>query len=315
MLHDKIGIMKTTMTYPMIHNLCQMTVQQFLIKQGYSQSLLRRLRNSSQGITINGETVYTTHKLSQGDILTVCLQEEESSQHIVPTPMPLHIEYEDEHMMVLNKAAGVPIHPSQGNFSNTLANGLAFYFQEKGETFIFRAINRLDRDTTGLLIVAKNSLSACILSDMVKKREIHRRYLAVVCKKLPSQGTIDAPIARVDGSTIERGVDYIHGETAITHYKRLFYDPVTDHSLAGIRLETGRTHQIRVHLKSIGHPLPGDFLYNPDYRYISRQTLHSYGLDFLHPISKEPHSFTAPLPEDMQFINLRASAGPWDNDF
>lgn len=304
-----------TMTYPIPQQFSKMTVQQFLIQQGYSQNLIRRLRNSNEGITIRGKIVYTTHKLSQGETLSVCIQEEENSEHIVPTPMPLHIEYEDEHIIILNKDAGIPIHPSQGNFSNTLANGIASYFQEKGETFVFRAINRLDRDTTGLLIIAKNSLSACILSDMVKKREIHRRYLAIVSKKLPSQGRIDAPIARVNGSTIERGVDFIHGETAITHYKRLYYDPVTDHSLAGIRLETGRTHQIRVHFKSIGHPLPGDFLYNPDYRYTNRQTLHSYGLDFLHPISKEPLSFTAPLPEDMQFINLPSTLSPWDSDF
>lgn len=304
-----------TMTYTIKQPFEVMTVKQYLLNLGYSQSLIRQLRNTKNGITVEGETVYTTRVLKPGELLSVFICEEESSRNIVPTSMPIQIQYEDEHLLVINKAAGVPIHPSQGNFDHTLANGIAYYFKEKNEAFIYRAINRLDRDTTGLLVLAKNPLSACILSDMVKKRELHRRYLAVVQGKLPLSGTIDAPIARADGSTIERCVDRINGEEARTHYKRLYYDPVTGHSLAGLTLETGRTHQIRVHLKSIGHPLPGDFLYHPDYRYITRQALHSFRLDFLHPIKKEPLSFEAPLPEDMQFIGITSTVGLWDNDF
>lgn len=205
--------------------------------------------------------------------------------------------------MVVNKEADVPIHPSQGNHSHTLANGIAHYFKEKGDSFVYRAINRLDRDTTGLLILAKNPLSACILSNMVKHRQIQRRYLAIVCGNLPESGIIDNPIKRVDDSTIERCVSP-SGERAVTHYKKLFYDPVTDHSLAGLELETGRTHQIRVHLNSIGHPLPGDFLYHPDYRYIKRQALHSFRLNFIHPIEQIPLFFEAPLPKDMQFLKI-----------
>lgn len=303
------------MSYPITHTIKELSVKQYLLEQGYSQSLIRQLRNTENGITIDGKPAYTTHLLRPGEVLSACFREDKGSEHIAPTPMPLHIKYEDEHILVVNKDAGVPIHPSQGYFENTLANGIAYYFKEKGESFTYRAVNRLDRDTTGLLIVAKNPLSACILSDMVKKHLILRRYLAVVCGKTPSKGLIDAPIARVDGSIIERCVDKIRGEEARTHYKRLFYDPVTGHSLIGLRLETGRTHQIRVHLKSIGHPLPGDFLYHPDYRYIRRQALHSFRLDFLHPISKEPLSFEAPLPEDMQFMGITSTAGLWDNDF
>lgn len=305
------------MNYTIPHALKEVSVLQYLLEQGYSQSLIRQLRNEEKGITIDGKTVYTTRILKPGEILSLNLVEKESSEHIVPTPMPIHIQYEDEHILVVNKDAGVPIHPSQGNFDNTLANGIACYFKEKGEPFIYRAINRLDRDTTGLLILAKNPLSACILSDMVKKREIHRRYLAVACGKTPPEGVIDAPIARVKGSTIERQVDEVHGEQARTRYKRLFYDETTDHSLVGLCLETGRTHQIRVHLKYIGHPLPGDFLYHPDYRYISRQALHSFRLDFLHPIKKEPLSFEAPLPEDMRFIGMPVTSteDPWGNGF
>lgn len=303
-----------TMTYQITQTHNDITVERYLLEQGYSQKLIRHLRNTENGLTIDKKLVYTIHKLKEGDILTVLISDEESSENIVPTKMPLHIVYEDEHLMVVNKEAGIPIHPSQGNFYNTLANGIAYYFKEKGENFIYRAINRLDRDTTGLLILAKNPLSACILSDMVKKREISRRYLAIVCGKLPEQGIIDAPIRRVEGSTIERCTSQ-DGEEARTHYKRLYYDPATDHSLVGLKLETGRTHQIRVHLKSIGFPLPGDFLYHPDYRCIKRQALHSFRLDFLHPLEKVPLSFQAPIPEDMQFMGITSVKDLMDCEF
>lgn len=281
------------------------TVEELLRSQGYSKSLINRVKLTDDGLMIRGEKVYTTRRMQAGDRLDVALPEEPSSEHIVPTPMLLSILYEDEDLLVINKAANVPIHPSQGNFSNSLANGLAWYFEQKQETFVFRAINRLDRDTTGLLIVAKNALSSCILSDMVKKRQIHRTYLAAVNGNLSEQpeGTIDVPIARLPGSTIERIPDPLHGESAITHYRLLSYQPGTDTSLLEIRLETGRTHQIRVHMKYIGHPLYGDFLYNPDYRFLNRQSLHSWKLSFSHPVAKIPMEFTAPVPEDMrQFL-------------
>ena len=165
---------------------------------------------------------------------------------------------------------------------------------------VYRAINRLDRDTTGLLILARHSLSAAILSEMVKNRQIHREYLAVATGKVPESGVIDAPISRVDGSTIERCVDFDRGEAARTHYRSIFYDPVTNCSLVSLKLETGRTHQIRVHLKYLGHPLPGDFLYCPDFSLIRRQALHSHKLTFLHPLSGEEMCFLAPLPADMK---------------
>ena len=210
--------------------------------------------------------------------------------------------------MVVNKPAGMPVHPSQGHYGNTLANGIAGYMESKGVDFVFRAVNRLDRDTSGLLLIAKHMLSSCILSDQVKDHAIHREYTAIVCGKTDARGTIDAPIARKDGSTIERIVDPEHGETAVTHYETLSYNANTDLSYIRLLLETGRTHQIRVHMKHIGHPLPGDFLYNPDYRYINRQALHSAYLRFVHPITGETMEFTAPLPEDMETI-LRSPFG------
>ncbi len=167
-------------------------------------------------------------------------------------------------------------------------------------TGFVRCMNRLDKDTTGLLILAKNMYSASLLSTMIKNREVHREYLAIATGFVPYQGIIDKPIGRVDGSTIEREVNLITGDPARTHFKRLAYK--NGYSLVSLKLETGRTHQIRVHMKSIGHPLPGDFLYNPDYSIIQRQALHSYRLSFAHPITKEPLVFTAPLPEDMRLL-------------
>lgn len=292
--------MKTTMTYLIQQQDIQKTVEQFLLSNGYSAALIRRLRHTEQSILKNGIPVYTTYRLDEGDSLAVTLPEEHGSENIVPVLMDLDIRYEDRDLLVVNKAAGIPIHPSQGNHDNTLANGMAWYLGEKGEAATYRAINRLDRDTTGLLILARHALSACMLSEMVRTHAIRRCYLAAASGLVPPEGVIDAPIARAGDSTIERCVDFEHGDSARTHYRTLCYNRDTDCSLVELRLETGRTHQIRVHMKHIGHPLPGDFLYNPDYRLIGRQALHSWQLDFIHPIKKEPLHFEAPLPEDMR---------------
>lgn len=192
----------------------------------------------------------------------------------------------------------MPVHPSINNYDNTLANGIAYYYKMQGKSFVFRCINRLDRDTTGLLIIAKNALSASILSNQMKKREIHRTYLAVV-SGIPEKetDTITAPIARKENSAIERCVDFINGERAVTHYQTVASKE--DYSLLKLSLETGRTHQIRVHAKYIGNPLLGDYLYNPDFSKIQRVALHSYRLNFVHPITEKPMSFSAPLPKDM----------------
>ncbi|MGN1267428.1 MAG: RluA family pseudouridine synthase, partial [Dorea sp.] len=207
----------------------------------------------------------------------------------------------DEDIIVINKSAGMPIHPSLNNYTNSMANALAWYYQEQGKPFIFRCSNRLDRDTSGLTVVAKHLVSGNILSCMVRDREFHREYLAIVRGKVtPACGTIDAPLARKEGTIIERCVDWENGEKAITHYKVL--EQINGHSLVQLKLETGRTHQIRIHMKHLGFPLVGDYLYNPDMEYIQRQALHSHKIAFTHPISGIPMEFTADLPEDMQNI-------------
>ena len=240
-----------------------------------------------------------TIALKNGDRIRVRLLEKaEGSEAIMPAPIPFEIVYEDEDLLVINKPADMPIHPSFQNHGNTLADALTWHYQQQGKEFVYRCINRLDRDTTGLLIVARHQLSASILSDMVRKREIHREYLAIVEGIPPEKGTISAPIGRKEGSAILREVNFEAGEPARTHFTRL--ETRNGLSLVSLKLETGRTHQIRVHMAYIGCPLIGDYLYYPDHTRINRQALHSYRLSFLHPITGKALSFTAPLPEDMK---------------
>ena len=220
---------------------------------------------------------------------------------IPPVRLPLDIIYEDEDIIVINKPAGMPVHPSINNYTNTLANGLAWYYQEQGKPFIFRCTNRLDRDTSGLTIIAKHMLSSNILSRMTVRHEIRREYLAIVRGSVqPAEGTISAPLSRKPGSVIERTVDFDHGERAVTHYHVV--EETNGHSLVSLLLETGRTHQIRIHMKYLGFPLIGDYLYNPDMEYMQRQALHSCRLALNHPITGEKLEFRAPLPEDMQSV-------------
>lgn len=275
------------------------TVLDFLKQEGFSRHILSSMKNSSGNcIVLNGERGFGRSVLKEGDRLVVTVPEVESGENIIRTEMDLDILYEDEDILVINKPAGMPVHPSMGNYENTLANGIAWYFSQKGEDFVYRCINRLDRDTTGALILVKNPLSAAVLSVQMKRRQIRRTYLALVDGVLPESGVVDAPIARMEGSVITREVNFETGESAVTHYERLAVGRY--YSLAELHLETGRTHQIRVHMKYIGHPLPGDYLYHPDYRRIQRQPLHSFQLEFTHPITKEPMLFTAPVPEDFR---------------
>lgn len=274
------------------------TIEKYLKLKGYSHGCIVYLKKTEEGIKRNGVWAYTKERLQEGDVLETVFAEEDSSETIAAVEMPLEIVYEDEDLLVLNKPSDTPIHPSQGNYDNSLANGVKHYYEKQGQKFTFRCINRLDRDTTGLVIIAKNMLSGAVLNLEMVNREIHRTYLAVVKGELPEQGTIDFPIARKDGSTVERCVDFERGERAVTHFERV--EKNEKYSLAKIWLETGRTHQIRVHMNAIGHPLPGDFLYHNDRSEIGRQALHSWRLEFKHPVTGELMRFEQPLPEDMK---------------
>lgn len=274
-----------------------MQVLEFLRSKGFSRHILTSMKPDKEALLVNGVRAGGRSILHTGDQFRVRILETGSLEGIVPVPLPVSVLYEDEDILVVNKPADMPVHPSIGNYENTLANAIAFYFQQKGELCPFRCINRLDRDTSGALILAKNALSAAILSAQMRNREIRRTYLAVVCGATPPSGTISAPIGRVSDSVIQRQVDPEHGESAVTHYERLAVRG--GHSLVEIHLETGRTHQIRVHMGYISHPLPADYLYHPVYDHFKRQPLHSFQLNFRHPLTGQELCFTAPVPEDM----------------
>lgn len=293
--------MDRMLNYTIQKNEDGLRVEQFLRRRGYSRQNLVELKKMPRSILVNGSPRRLNEILTDMDTLTVHIQEHISSLQIPPVRLPLDIIYEDEDIIVINKPAGMPVHPSINNYTNTLANGLAWYYQEQGKPFIFRCTNRLDRDTSGLTIIAKHMLSSNILSRMTVRHEIRREYLAIVRGSVqPAEGTISAPLSRKPGSVIERTVDFDHGERAVTHYHVV--EETNGHSLVSLLLETGRTHQIRIHMKYLGFPLIGDYLYNPDMEYMQRQALHSCRLALSHPITGEKLEFRAPLPEDMQSV-------------
>ena len=279
------------------------SVRSFLREHRYSKSILISMKPYPEAILLNGKHPFMSDLLSCRDVLTMTIPDEEYSEGILPVPVDFSVVYEDEDILVVNKPANTPIHPSVGNYDNTLANGVMYYYQQQGMDFLFRCINRLDRDTTGLLIIAKNPLSAAILSGSLRERKIHRTYMALVQGKLCAAGTVDLPIGRRSDSMIERCIDPIRGERAVTHYRPLSADIAVppDWSLLELRLDTGRTHQIRVHMTAIGHPLLGDSLYFPgDTSGMPRQALHSWKLTFPHPITGEEMSFTSEMPADFK---------------
>lgn len=286
------------------------SIKDFLQEQGYSRQNLVELKKIPESILLNGVWEYVTCKLAKGDTLRIQIKEEESSEKIPPIRLPFPVVYEDEDIVVVNKPADMPIHPSLNNYENTLGNAAAYYFMQQGKPFIFRCVNRLDRDTTGLTILAKHMISCSMLQSDMVERKISREYLAIVEGVFDhTEGTIDAPIGRKEGSTIERIIDYEKGERAVTHYKVL--EQKENVALLALRLETGRTHQIRVHMTSIRHPLVGDFLYNPQNKGMTRQALHAWKLSFTHPITKSVMELEAPIPEDMKtFLNCRKEEYP-----
>lgn len=289
------------LTYSISEHDARLRIEQFLRRRGFSGQNLTDLRKIPGSVCVNQIPCILKTILQPGDLLTVTITTSVSSPNILPIFHPLDIIYEDEDLLVVNKPAGMPIHPSAKNHDNTLANALAWYYQQQEIPFVFHCSNRLDRDTSGLVLIARHSYSATRIAQMTKNREIHREYRAIVRGiPSPSEGTITAPLGRKAGSIIERTVDFELGESAITHYRVL--ETRNGHSLLALKLETGRTHQIRIHLKHLGYPLIGDYLYNSDMEYMKRQALHAFRLRFSHPVTGEEMEFIAPLPEDMKAI-------------
>lgn len=275
------------------------SIKDFLRQKGYSRQNIVELKKMPESILINGRWEYVNYCLQEGEHLVIHIKEEEGSEKIVPMPLPFSVLYEDEDILVVNKPANMPVHPSLHNYENTLANAVTYYFAKKGQHLCFRCINRLDRDTTGLCILAKHMLSCSILQQEMMQRRICREYLAIADGVIEEEtGTVDAPIGRKEGSVMEREIDYAKGERAVTHYRVL--ERKERATLLLLWLETGRTHQIRVHMASLGHPLIGDFLYHPTDQRMSRQALHAWRISFTHPLTGEEMKWEAPVPEDMK---------------
>lgn len=290
--------MKRYLHYTIPQHATPVTIDAFVRSHGFTSSIIKNLKQTNNGVMVNQTWKHFWELLNPGDHLIITIDDQKISENIVPSNLPLTIHYEDEDILVINKDWDCPIHPSQNNYSNTLANAVQYYYQQQEEAFTFRCINRLDRDTTGLTVIAKHYFSAAKLSLSMKNRLIKRTYLALVEGITPLSGTIDLPVGRVEGSTIERCIDFAAGEQAITHYQRLAIK--NGHSLISLNLETGRTHQIRVHMKAIGHPLLGDGIYNQEDQSLPRQALHSYQLTFPHPVTGILCQFMQPLPIDME---------------
>lgn len=263
------------------------SIRTFLREFGVSASLLTKLKHTENGITKNGVFAKTIEELSTGDTLTIKI--ENSGSIARPMCIDIEIQYEDEDIIVLNKPPLMPVHESRNHIGDTLSNFVAYHC---GENMAFRAVYRLDRDTSGLVLVAKNELAAAKLAGKIKKD-----YYAVVDGTIENDGIVNAPIARCGDSIIKRKVDE-NGETAITEYFPIKSNGNT--TLVKFNLKTGRTHQIRVHMEHIGHSLLGDKLYGGDCSMISRQALHCKDIYFTHPITEKPMHITCDFPNDMK---------------
>ena len=236
------------------------------------------------------------------DIITVNFDYEEDNSNIVPTKMDLNIIFEDDWLLVVNKPAGIAIHPSVLHYSDSLCNGIRFYFDKIGLKKKIRPVNRLDLNTSGLVVFAKcEYIQECLINQM-KNNQFKKEYLAV-CDGIFNEksGTINLPIARKENSIIERCISE-NGQTAITHYEVL--KEFDNYSLVKCSLETGRTHQIRVHMSAIGHPLLGDSLYGSISDLINRQALHCYNLQFIHPVYNNDLNFFGDLPNDFKIFDF-----------
>lgn len=274
------------------------TVKQIISREfALSSRLLSKLKNES-GIKVNGVSVTVRRILCCGDKLTLEMTDV-SSKNVTQSNIELDVLYEDESMLAVNKPLGMPTHPSQGHHDDTLANAVMYRY--RNENFTFRAITRLDGDTTGVVLVARNALSAQRLTDMLQNGKIKKEYVALTVGVPQSrEGTIDAPIGRCEDSIIKRKIDK-DGKSAVTHYSVI--KEKCDKSFALVKAVpiTGRTHQIRLHLSYIGTPIYGDFLYGEPIDNV-RAHLHCSSLELCHPITGQPMRIEAPLPQDIKNI-------------
>ncbi len=260
---------------------------------GLSSRMITRLKREKDGILMDEKILRTIDNVYANKIIKISLPTEKIG--IEPIQGKLDVLYEDDYILIVNKPYSMPVHPVKQHQSDTLANLVAYYSQAKGKEFTFRAINRLDKDTSGIVFIAKDRYTANAV-----KFDLNKTYIAVCSGIITENGTVDMPIALKKDSKMVREVTY-DGSPAVTHYQVLATGDSV--SLISLVLETGRTHQIRCHMSYLGHPLEGDDLYGGSLERIQRQALHCGKLDFVHPITKQNISVVAPVPDDMKNIS------------
>ena len=278
-----------------------LTVRQVINEYFHISSRLCLKLKKSKKILLNGLPTYIDKEISDGDEIRVLIDFEEDNSNIPSTKMDLNILYEDDYLLIINKPAGIPVHPSILHYEDSLSSGVKYYFDKINLHKKIRPVNRLDNNTTGIVIFAKNEYVHDLLSRQMQNKEFKKEYIAICEGHLENKsGTINVPIARKENSIIERCINP-DGDIAITHYKVIKEFIKNDIKMSEllINLETGRTHQIRVHLSYIGHPIVGDTLYGKESLLISRQALHAYKVYFKHPITNENMEITAEIPKDI----------------
>ena len=279
------------------------TIHQILqSKLLFSTRLLQKLIQE-QHIYLNNTPIDTRMMAIPHEVITADLSSPEDNSHVVPTAMDLSIVYEDEWMLIVNKPAGTPTHPSMLHYQDSLSNGVRYYFDSLQLHKKIRPVNRLDTNTSGLVLFAKCEYIQECLTKQKANGQFTKKYLAFASGLFKQkQGTIELPIGRKEGSIIERCIDFEHGQPSTTHYEVLqeIHQEKENYSLVCYSLETGRTHQIRVHMAYLGHSLLGDTLYGNSTHLINRQALHCYEFSFLHPVTKILYTLTCPLPIEMK---------------
>ncbi|MBR3621445.1 MAG: RluA family pseudouridine synthase [Clostridia bacterium] len=261
-------------------------------KKGFSTKLIRTLKNTGNGILLNGKFARTVDLLKAGDRLTVTIPDDESAPE--PAESEIDIVYEDDDVLIINKSPYMAMHPTHNHQGDTLANAVASHLAKEGKSCAFRAVGRLDKGTSGLVVCALNPLAASKLNGRIKKE-----YTAVVKGVPGNSGTVDVPIYRPDPMKTLRACSYEKGvESAVTHWELI--EAREDRALIRLNLETGRTHQIRVHMAHVGHPLAGDSYYGDFLPEYGHQLLHCGKIEFTHPVTGEDTGFTAPPPPEFE---------------
>lgn len=279
-----------------------LTINQILRKNYKFSSRFRTKMKYQSLVDLNGTPTPGYIKPGVGDVIGVRLPEESSD--FMPEDIPLDIVYEDEDIIIVNKQAGIIVHPTKGHPEHTIANAVMKYMEDTDQSFKVRFANRIDMDTTGMIIVCKNANAQNELSSQMRRNTVVKRYYALVEGNIAEDHfTVELPVGRPDSESIRRTVMYEGGKDAFSEFNVLGRYPSKrygDHTLVEVILHTGRTHQIRVHLSHIGHPIAGDELYEGGTFLIKRQALHAYYIEFDHPMTKERVHFKTDIPEDMK---------------